>query len=302
MVSWMPGSEWIKENIGMDKETKTKIHLFFRRLFKRKLVMLAAILVLFFILTAIFAPLLTPYEPNKQDLTAILQKPSASHWLGTDEAGRDVLTRIFYGARTSLIIGVVSVLISAVAGVTLGLVSAYYGGLLNTVISRFIDVLMSLPSLMLALALGLVFGHSIGSLMIILGISTIPTYTRMMSAQVLSVKNQDYITAERVAGARNSRILISHILPNCFSPILVLLTFNIGMTILAESSLSFLGMGINPPTASWGAMVSAGCSKLLLNPVYGIAPGVCVCLLVYGFNVLGDGLRDVLDPRLRGSL
>ena len=184
----------------------------------------------------------------------------------------------------------------------LGLISAYYGGILNVVISRFIDVLMSLPSLMLALALGLVFGHSTGSLMIILGISTIPTYTRMMSAQVLSVKNQDYITAERVVGAKNGRILISHILPNCFSPILVLLTSNIGMTILAESSLSFLGMGINPPTASWGAMVSAGCSKLLLNPVYGIAPGICVCLLVYGFNVLGDGLRDVLDPRLRGSL
>ncbi|HIQ98127.1 MAG TPA: ABC transporter permease [Candidatus Scybalocola faecavium] len=284
------------------KDKKSKVRLFFRRLFKRKLVIFAAVLVLFFILTAILAPVLTPYDPYEQDLLSILKPPSAKHWLGTDEAGRDVLTRIFYGARTSLVIGVVSVFISAAAGILLGLISAYYGGIVNIVISRMIDVLMSLPSLMLALALGLVFGHSTLNLMIILGVSTIPTYTRMMSGQVLSIKNQDYIMAERVVGAKNSKILLSHILPNCFSPILVLLTSNIGSTILAESSLSFLGMGINPPTASWGAMVSAGCSKLLINPVYGIAPGICVCLLVYGFNVLGDGLRDVLDPRLRGSL
>ncbi len=284
------------------KDKKSKVRLFFRRLFKRKLVIFAALLVLFFILTAIFAPILTPYDPYEQDLLAILKPPSAEHLLGTDEAGRDVLTRIFYGARTSLIIGVVSVVIAAAAGIFLGLVAAYYGGIVNVIISRLIDVLMSLPSLMLALALGLVFGHSTLNLMIILGVSTIPTYTRMMSGQVLSIKNQDYIMAERVVGAKNSKILWSHILPNCFSPILVLLTSNIGTTILAESALSFLGMGINPPTASWGAMVSAGCSKLLINPVYGIAPGVCVCLLVYGFNVLGDGLRDVLDPRLRGSL
>ena len=284
------------------KDKKSKVRLFFRRLFKRKLVIFAALLVLFFILTAIFAPILTPYDPYEQDLLAILKPPSAEHLLGTDEAGRDVLTRIFYGARTSLIIGVVSVVIAAAAGIFLGLVAAYYGGIVNVIISRLIDVLMSLPSLMLALALGLVFGHSTLNLMIILGVSTIPTYTRMMSGQVLSIKNQDYIMAERVVGAKNSKILWSHILPNCFSPILVLLTSNIGTTILAESALSFLGMGINPPTASWGAMVSAGCCKLLINPVYGIAPGVCVCLLVYGFNVLGDGLRDVLDPRLRGSL
>ena len=236
------------------------------------------------------------------DMLQILKRPSAEHWLGTDEVGRDVLTRIFYGARTSLVIGVVSVLIAAVIGILLGLVSAYYGGAVNLVVSRIIDVLMSLPSLMLALALGMVFGRGMLSLMIILGISTIPTYTRIMHGQVLSIKNQDYILAEKVVGAENRRVLFSHILPNCFSPILVVLTSNIGGTILAESSLSFLGMGINPPAASWGAMVSAGCSKLLINPVYGIAPGLCVCLLVYGFNVLGDGLRDVLDPRLRGSL
>lgn len=281
---------------------KNKLSAFFKKLFKRKLVIFAAAIVMFFVITAIFAPFLTPYDPYKGELTAILQKPSAEHWLGTDEVGRDVLTRIFYGARTSLVIGVVSVLISAVLGVGLGLCSAYYGGIINLVISRIIDVMMSLPSLMLALALGMVFGRGRLSLMIILGISTIPTYTRMMSGQVLSVKGQDYVLAEKVVGAKNGRILISHIFPNCFSPILVMLTSNIGMTILAESSLSFLGMGINPPIASWGAMVSEGCSRLLVAPAYGIVPGLCVCLLVYGFNVLGDGLRDTLDPRLRGSL
>ena len=276
--------------------------LFFKTLFKRKIVIVAAIFVLFFVITAILAPVITPYDPYVGDFGNILAKPSMQHWLGTDEAGRDVLTRIFYGARTSLVIGVISVLISAVIGVLLGLISAYYGGTMNVIISRVIDVLMALPSLMLALALGMVFGRGLLSLMIILGVSTIPTYTRIMSAQVLSIKNQDYILAEKVVGAENKRILFSHILPNCFSPILVVLTTNIGGTILAESSLSFLGMGINPPMASWGAMVSAGCSKILINPVYGIAPGICVCLLVYGFNVLGDGLRDVLDPRLRGSI
>ena len=162
------------------KDKKSKVRLFFRRLFKRKLVIFAALLVLFFILTAIFAPILTPYDPYEQDLLAILKPPSAEHLLGTDEAGRDVLTRIFYGARTSLIIGVVSVVIAAAAGIFLGLVAAYYGGIVNVIISRLIDVLMSLPSLMLALALGLVFGHSTLNLMIILGVSTIPTYTRRM--------------------------------------------------------------------------------------------------------------------------
>ncbi len=286
----------------MERKKKKTGAAFLGRLFKRKIVILAAIFVVFFVITAVFAPLLTPHDPYKGDMLQILKRPSAEHWLGTDEVGRDVLTRIFYGARTSLVIGVVSVLIAAVIGILLGLVSAYYGGAVNLVVSRIIDVLMSLPSLMLALALGMVFGRGMLSLMIILGISTIPTYTRIMHGQVLSIKNQDYILAEKVVGAENRRVLFSHILPNCFSPILVVLTSNIGGTILAESSLSFLGMGINPPAASWGAMVSAGCSKLLINPVYGIAPGLCVCLLVYGFNVLGDGLRDVLDPRLRGSL
>ena len=216
-----------------------KVKGFFKRLFRRKIMMFAAAIVLFFVFVAVFAPLLTPHDPYEGDFTNILAKPSLDHILGTDEVGRDVLTRIFYGARTSLVIGVVSVLISAVIGILMGLISAYYGGIVNTIISRIVDVLMTLPSLMLALALGMVFGRSMLSLMFVLGVSTIPTYTRIMSGQVLAIKNQDYVMAEKVVGAKNSRILFSHILPNCFSPILVVLTSNIGGTILAESSQSF---------------------------------------------------------------
>jgi len=286
----------------MNQERIKQWKKFFRRLFSRKLVVVAASLVLFFIIAAVFAPFLTPYGPYQQDLSNVLTKPTTAHWLGTDRSGRDVLTRILYGARTSLAIGVVSVAIAAVMGTLLGLISGYYGGLVNMVLSRIIDMMMSIPSLMLALALALVFGRNMGSLMIVLGISTVPTYTRLMNVQVLSIKNADYIMAEKVLGAGNIRILFTHILPNCLSPIIVLLTANIGMTILAESSLSFLGMGVNPPTASWGGMVSDGTTQLLINPVFALAPGICIMLLVFGFNVLGDGLRDALDPRLRGSI
>ena len=286
----------------MNQERIKQWKKFFRRLFSRKLVVVAASLVLFFIIAAVFAPFLTPYGPYQQDLSNVLTKPTTAHWLGTDRSGRDVLTRILYGARTSLAIGVVSVAIAAVMGTLLGLISGYYGGLVNMVLSRIIDMMMSIPSLMLALALALVFGRNMGSLMIMLGISTVPTYTRLMNVQVLSIKNADYIMAEKVLGAGNIRILFTHILPNCLSPIIVLLTANIGMTILAESSLSFLGMGVNPPTASWGGMVSDGTTQLLINPVFALAPGICIMLLVFGFNVLGDGLRDALDPRLRGSI
>jgi len=286
----------------MNQERIKQWKKFFRRLFSRKLVVVADSLVLFFIIAAVFAPFLTPYGPYQQDLSNVLTKPTTAHWLGTDRSGRDVLTRILYGARTSLAIGVVSVAIAAVMGTLLGLISGYYGGLVNMVLSRIIDMMMSIPSLMLALALALVFGRNMGSLMIMLGISTVPTYTRLMNVQVLSIKNADYIMAEKVLGAGNIRILFTHILPNCLSPIIVLLTANIGMTILAESSLSFLGMGVNPPTASWGGMVSDGTTQLLINPVFALAPGICIMLLVFGFNVLGDGLRDALDPRLRGSI
>ncbi|MBN2049683.1 MAG: ABC transporter permease [Spirochaetales bacterium] len=284
------------------KPSTSKIRKFFKRLFARKIVIFGAVLVVVFVLAALLAPYISPHDPYKQNLKLSFAKPSAQHVLGNDELGRDIFSRIIYGARTSLAIGFVAVMIAAGCGILLGLVAGYLGGMVNSVISRVMDALMSIPAIMLSLGLGIIFGAGMTSLMIILGLATVPTYTRLMSAQVLAIRNSDFINAERVLGASNIRIMFSHILPNCLSPIIVLFTMNIGGTILAEASLSFLGLGVKAPMASWGAMVNEGYSRLITNPVFALAPGICIMLLVLGFNILGDGLRDVLDPRLRGSI
>jgi len=260
------------------------------------------VIVVLFILAAIFAKAIAPYSPYEVNLKHALESSSPSHILGTDENGRDVLSRVLYGARTSLLIGLVAVLFASMVGIFLGIMAGYVGGVVDVVISRLMDAIMSIPDIMLALALGLVLGNSIPSLMLILGISTIPTYARIMRAQVMSIRNSDFIMAEKIIGASTWRITLKHILPNCISPMIVLITQNIGNTILTEATLSFVGLGVNPPTPSWGGMVNDGYIYLLSNPVYSLAPGLCVMLLVFGFNVVGDGLRDVLDPRLRGTL
>ena len=279
-----------------------KIKSFIRRLFRRRIVIVGAAIVFFFVFVALFAPLLAPYDPYAINPAKSMAQPSAEHLLGTDNIGRDVLSRIIYGTRTSLLIGIVAVMISAVCGIVLGMLSGFIGGKVDTVISRLMEALMAIPNTMLALTLGLILGGGLTNLMIILGISTIPTYTRMMRGQVMSIRSSDYIMAAEVVGVKRVKIMFSHVLPNCLSPLIVLLTRNIGTTILAESSLSFLGLGINPPMASWGGMVNDGYTRLIANPAFGLAPGICVLLLVMGFNIFGDGLRDVLDPRLRGTI
>jgi len=287
----------------MTKRNKINdIRIFFKRLFHRRIVIVGMVIVILFILSAIFAGAIAPYSPYKVDLKHALESSSSSHILGTDENGRDVFSRILYGARTSLLIGLVAVLFSSAVGIFLGIIAGYFGGIVDVIISRLMDSIMSIPDIMLALALGLVLGNSIPSLMLILGISTIPTYARIMRGQVLSIRNSDYIMAETIIGANTGRITLFHLLPNCISPMIVLITQNIGNTILTEATLSFVGLGVNPPTASWGGMVNDGYIYLLSNPVYSLAPGICIMLLVFGFNVVGDGLRDVLDPRLRGTL
>lgn len=287
----------------MHKRNKLKdIQMFFRRLFHRKVVIVGAVIVFAFIFAAIFADVIAPYSPYKIDILHSLRGSSADHWLGTDENGRDVFSRVLFGARTSLLIGLVAVLFSAAAGILLGLISGYFGGWVDIVISRIMDTILAIPNVLLALALGLVMGNSIPSLMFILGISTVPNYARIMRGQVMSIRDSDYVMAESVIGASTARITLGHLLPNCIAPMIVLITQNIGNTILSEATLSFVGLGVNPPTASWGGMVNDGYIYLISNPVYSLAPGVCIMLLVFGFNVLGDGLRDVLDPKLRGTL
>lgn len=275
---------------------------FWRVFLSRKVVIFGAAIIFVLVVTAIFAPFIAPYDPYAQNLSESLQGPSRSHLLGTDPLGRDELSRIVYGTRISLLVGLVSVGVAAVIGMFLGLIAGFFGGFINTVIMRFIDALMAIPPIMLALAIAAALGGGLSNVIISLGISLIPTQARLMRGQVLTVKQADYVTAGEVIGASNMRIMFSHIFPNCLSPLIVLITLNLGVAILAEAALSFLGIGIRPPGAAWGSMVNDGYRYLLSNPILSFAPGFAIMLVVLAFNFVGDGLRDALDPRLRGTL
>jgi peptide/nickel transport system permease protein len=275
----------------------------FRRVFfGRWVVILGSSIIMLLIFAAAFAPWLTPYNPIKTSVLESLQQPSREHLLGTDILGRDVMTRILYGARVSLMVGVIATSIAAVVGMCMGLVAGYFGRWISAVIMRITDALMCIPPIMLALAVAAILGGGLTNVMISVGISLIPTYCRLMYGEILSIKESDYVTAAILSGADHRRVMLRHLLPNSFPPILVLITLNMGIAILAEASLSFLGIGISPPAPAWGAMVADGYRYLNTNPVLSFAPGVAVMLVVLAFNLVGDGLRDALDPRLRGVL
>jgi len=291
------------------KHSKNKFYIFseetrrfFRAMFARKLVIISMVIVILIILAAIFAGRLAPYNPNETSLYSALKKPSAEHFLGTDALGRDVFSRLLYGSRVSLVVGVIAVLIACVIGSFLGMCAAYFGGAVDALIMRMNEALRAIPAVVLAMALVSVFGGGVKNVAIILGFSTIPGYVLMMRGQVLSIMSSDFVTAARLQGCKNMRILFSHILPNCLSPLIVMMTQQIGTTILAEAGLSFLGVGISVPTASWGTMVAEGKNILLQNPVLALVPGICVGILVISLNTIGDGIRDALDPRLRGEI
>ncbi len=275
---------------------------FIKALFSRKIVLVSACIVMLIILVAVFAYQIMPFDPNKPAVRERNQGPSATHLLGTDEYGRDVLSRIIIGSRVSLIVGVLAVVIACIIGTTLGMVAGYFGGFVDDTISRVAEAIRVIPQVVLAIALCAVFGGGIINMSIILGISNMTVYIRMMRSQVMSIKERDYIMAGRLQGNSNLRLMLHHILPNSVSPIIVTMTQQIGGTILSEAGLSFLGLGISTPTASWGTLVSGGRTYLLTNPVYSLAPGICIALLVICLNSVGDGVRDALDPRLRGEL
>ncbi len=288
---------------SVQKENRSKKRRqFVHALFSRKIVLISAIIVVLIILVAIFANQLMPFDPNKPAVRDRNQGPSATHLLGTDEFGRDVLSRIIIGSRVSLIVGVLAVVIACVIGTTFGMIAGYFGGFVDDAISRIAEAIRVIPQVVLAIALCAVFGGGILNMSIILGISNMTVYIRMMRSQVMSIKERDYIMAGKLQGNSNLRLMLAHILPNSISPIIVTMTQQIGGTILSEAGLSFLGLGISTPTASWGTLVSGGRSYLLTNPVYSLAPGFCIALLVICLNSLGDGVRDALDPRLRGEL
>jgi peptide/nickel transport system permease protein len=271
-----------------------------RRLVKRRGAMVGAVVVLFFVLVAVAAPLIAPYDPVATSWSAVRKPPSPEHWLGTDEIGRDVLSRVIFGARASLLAGVISVCISLACGVPIGLVSGYVGGFLDGLLMRITDALLACPFLILAIALAAFLGPSLTNAMIAIGVSAMPAFIRLTRAQVLNAKVEDYVEAARAVGNPHRRIVLRHILPNILAPIMVQATLAIAAAIIAEASLSFLGLGQQPPAPSWGSMLNTAKNFLEQAPWMAMWPGAAIFAVVLAFNLFGDGLRDALDPRHRG--
>jgi peptide/nickel transport system permease protein len=275
----------------------------FRRVFfQRKIVFFGLLVLMLLALAAILAPWIAPYNPYDTDMRSVLLQPSKAHLLGTDPLGRDTLSRLIYGTRTALLVGFTTVTFAAVGGMILGLVAGFFGGATNMIIMRLMDLLLSFPMIILALFIAALLGGGIENVIIALGIGALPGYARVMHGLALSIRENDYILAERAMGSSNRRTMLAHILPNTLPPMIVLITIQLGSIILAEAGLSYLGIGIKPPGAAWGAMVNEGYRYLLTNPWLSFAPGLAIMLVVFAFNLVGDGLRDALDPRMRGLL
>ena len=292
----------VNKDISVVPQRFRESRRFIRVFLSRRVVTFSLMVILVLIITAIFAPFIAPYNPYKQSLSDRLLKPSQEHFLGTDFLGRDTLSRIIYGSRTALMVGLIATGIAASIGVVLGLVAGYFGGAVHAIIMRLVDALMSIPLIIIALLLGVLLGGGLNNIMIAVGIGMSASYARVMCALALSVRQNDYIMAVRSIGVDNLRIILRHVFPNCFPPFIVLITINMGGAIMVESALSYLGLGIEPPGAAWGAMVREGYGYLLIHPVMALVPGVAIMVVVYAFNIVGDGLRDALDPRLRGTL
>jgi len=267
------------------------------RFMRNRAAVFGAFLVALIVIMALFAPWLTHYDPVQTSFMTVRQAPSAAHWFGTDELGRDVLSRLLYGARASLLAGVVSVGIAVVLGVPLGLIAGYFGRFVDGVISRIADALLSIPFLILAIALSAFLGPSLTNAMAAIGISAMPRFIRLTRGQAISVKAEEYVEGARAIGLDHARIMLRYILPNVLPPIIVQASLTVASAIIAEASLSFLGLGQLPPAPSWGSMLNTAKDFVSQAPWMSIFPGIAIFLAVLGFNLLGDGLRDALDPR-----
>ncbi len=266
---------------------------------KNKLAMVGAGIVLFFIILAVAAPVIAPQGINEQELGDRLQAPSSEHWLGTDDFGRDILSRIIYGARISLTIGFFAVMGSVVVGSLLGIISGYYGRWVDTLISRLFDIMLAFPSILLAIAIVAVLGPSLRNALIAIAVINVPNFGRLIRSKVLSVKQEEYVMAARAIGMSDRRILIHHILPNSMAPIIVQGTLAIATAIIEAAALGFLGLGAQPPQPEWGKMLADSKAYLIQAPWTMIFPGLAIMFTVLGFNLMGDGLRDALDPRMK---
>ncbi len=286
------------EQTPRQREFKRMLSVFFGR----PLPVAGLVIIIILLVVTIFAPWLAPYDPLEMNVLNKLQPPSSEHWLGTDNLGRDTLSRVIYGSRVSLVIAFSAIGISLVLGVSLGLLAAYSGKVVHHIIMRITDGLMAFPMILLALLIASLLGGGMQSVIIALSVGMLAPNCRITCGLAMSIKENDYVLAARTMGENKLFIMLKEILPNCFAPILVSMTIGIGATILAEASLSFLGVGVNPPTPVWGRMVAEGYRYLVMVPVLSIAPGAAIMLAVFGFNMVGDGLRDALDPRLRGVI
>ena len=285
--------------IELKVEQRSRLRDFFRRARRSPNVVFGAILLALVILLVILAPTLTNYEPTEQLRRERLQEPSATHPFGTDNLGRDIFTRVLYGGSVSLQVGIFSVAVGVVFGTLLGLISGYYGGWVDALIMRGIDVMLAFPGILLALVIIAVLGRDLRNVMIAVGISTIPLYTRVVRSSTLAIKQNDYILAAHSLGIPSWRILLFHILPNTIAPIIVVTTNSVAGAIIAGAALSFLGLGQQPPNPEWGLMVDEGREFIRVAPWLTAFPGFAIMVTVLAINLLGDGLRDILDPRLR---
>lgn len=281
------------------KRKKSRLHDIWRQLKKNKLAVVALVVLILLVLVAILAPLLAPYSYSQQNSKLKNAAPSAEHLLGNDKLGRDILSRLIYGTRQSLQMGVVAVAIAATIGITLGAVSGYFGGWVDNLSMRLLDIYQAIPMFLLCVALAAIMEPSLQNAIIALGIGTVPGYARIMRASVLTVREKEYIEAARAIDAGNGRIILKHIIPNAIGPLIVQITMGVGACILAGSALSFIGLGAQPPIPEWGAMISDARGSMREYPTHALYPGICVMISVLACNLLGDGLRDALDPRLK---
>ena len=289
-----PGGDPAKRRQGKYRDT-------FRRLRRNRLAMAGLVMLLLLVLVALLANWIAPFPFDRQDLANNFQPPSRGHWFGTDEFGRDILSRILFGARVSLEVGVLVVSFAVTIGGLLGALAGYYGGLADEAIMRAMDVLLAVPSLLLAIAIAATLGGGLFNLMIAVGISSVPGYARLVRASTLTTKGMEYIEAAKAVGASDLRIILEHILPNCAAPVIVQATLGMAFAVLMAAALSFIGLGIQPPNPEWGSMLSSGRGYIRDYPYMTMFPGLAIMLTILALNFLGDGLRDALDPKLRNG-
>ncbi|SES68245.1 ABC transporter permease [Anaerobranca gottschalkii] len=292
-------------NTGISPKQKTKKRSLWaevvRRMVKNKMAMLGLAIILILVLLAVFAEVIAPYEEVaiKQNLSNRLQGPSREHWLGTDEFGRDIFARLIHGARVSLQVGIVAVGIAIFIGGSLGAIAGYYGGRVDNIIMRAMDIFLAIPSILLAIAIVSALGSSLFNLMLAVGISSVPSYARIVRASVLSIREQEFVEAAKAIGANDFTIILKHIIPNSLAPVIVQGTLGVAGAILSTAGLSFIGLGIQPPAPEWGSMLSGG--RAYLRDAWHVTtfPGLTIMITILALNLLGDGLRDALDPKLK---